>query len=145
MSYFKLGDRVAVLDGHNTFATIIQVVFEPDGSERYAVQYDDGQTGTPVWSAFDLLPVKTELHDINQPSYYTAHPGGIEYIEITRHMNFNLGNAVKYIWRAGLKAGSLDGQSMACDDLRKAINYIEEEITVRKGEPSYLKGLSGNG
>jgi hypothetical protein len=41
---------------------------------------------------------------VNHPQHYNAHGSGIECIQITEHMNFNLGNAVKYIWRAGLKA-----------------------------------------
>ena len=41
--------------------------------------------------------------NVNHPKHYTAHPSGIEAIQITEHMNFCLGNAVKYIWRADLK------------------------------------------
>jgi hypothetical protein len=62
---------------------------------------------------------------INHPPHYTAHPSGIECIIITEHMNFNLGNAVKYIWRADEKGASLD-------DLRKARWYIEREILRRE-------------
>lgn len=58
---------------------------------------------------------------VNNPPHYTQHPSGIECIDVTEHMNFNLGNAVKYIWRAGLK-------DEAIDDLRKAIWYINREI-----------------
>lgn len=64
------------------------------------------------------------LHDpVNHPSHYTSHPSGVEAIEITRHMGFNLGNAVKYLWRNGLK----DGQP-AVQDLEKAVWYIQDEI-----------------
>jgi hypothetical protein len=61
---------------------------------------------------------------VNRPAHYTAHPSGIECIQITEHMNFCLGNAVKYIWRAGLK-------SDATQDLQKAVWYIEREIARR--------------
>lgn len=65
-------------------------------------------------------------HDpVNHPKHYTAHPSGIECIEITRHMGFNLGNAMKYIWRADLK-------NNAVEDLEKAIWYIKDEIEKRK-------------
>lgn len=44
-------------------------------------------------------------HDaVNHPRHYTTHPSGVECIQVTEHMAFNLGNAVKYIWRAGLKS-----------------------------------------
>lgn len=35
--------------------------------------------------------------NINHPPHYTNHPSGIECIQITEHMGFCLGNAVKYI------------------------------------------------
>ena len=65
------------------------------------------------------------MHDpVNHPKHYTAHPSGIECIEVTRHFNFCLGNAIKYIWRAGLKGD-------AVEDLRKAMWYIQQEINER--------------
>lgn len=51
---------------------------------------------------------------IEHPAHYTQHPSGIECIEITEHFNFTLGNAIKYIWRAGFKS------SNAVEDLQKA-------------------------
>ena len=59
---------------------------------------------------------------VNHPKHYTDHPSGIECIQITEHMGFNLGNAVKYIWRVGLKSDN------PIQDLRKAIWYLEDEI-----------------
>lgn len=61
---------------------------------------------------------------VNNPPHYKSHPSGIECIEITEHMNFCLGNAVKYIWRADLKHDAIE-------DLKKAIWYIEREIQRR--------------
>jgi len=58
---------------------------------------------------------------VNHPPHYTGHPSGVECITITRHMGFNLGNAVKYIWRADLKGNALE-------DLKKAQWYIADEI-----------------
>lgn len=60
---------------------------------------------------------------VDHPSHYNSHGSGIECIQITEHMNFNLGNAVKYIWRAGLKAED------PITDLRKAAWYVQREIT----------------
>lgn len=68
-----------------------------------------------------------EQHDpVNHPAHYTAHPSGIECIQITEHMGFNLGNAVKYVWRAELKTDTIE-------DLRKAAWYIAREIARRGG------------
>ena len=62
---------------------------------------------------------------VNHPKHYTAHPSGIECIQITEHMGFNLGNAVKYIWRCDLKKDAIE-------DLKKAVWYIEREIQMRE-------------
>lgn len=65
---------------------------------------------------------------VNHPPHYNSHPSGVECITVTEHMNFNLGNAVKYIWRADLKNG--------VEDLEKAIWYLRDEINKRKGKPN---------
>lgn len=59
---------------------------------------------------------------VNHPKHYTDHPSGVECIQITEWMNFCLGNAIKYIWRAGEKHDS------PLEDLKKARWYIEREI-----------------
>ena len=67
------------------------------------------------------------IDPVNHPRHYTSHPSGIECIEVTEHMGFNLGNAVKYIWRA-------DEKGNARQDLEKAIWYIRREIQKRDGK-----------
>lgn len=61
---------------------------------------------------------------VNHPPHYTAHPSGVECIQITEHMGFCLGNAMKYIWRADLKNDDIE-------DLKKAVWYIKREIARR--------------
>ena len=58
---------------------------------------------------------------VNHPKHYTSHPSGVECIQITEHFNFCIGNAIKYLWRAGLKGKEIE-------DLRKARWYIDREI-----------------
>ncbi len=60
---------------------------------------------------------------VNHPTHYTSDPSGVECIQITRHRSFNIGNAIKYLWRAGLKDSTATVQ-----DLEKAIFYIKDEI-----------------
>ena len=62
---------------------------------------------------------------VNNPKHYTNHPSGIECIQITEHMGFCLGNAIKYLWRADLK-------NDAIEDMQKAIWYINREIERRQ-------------
>lgn len=66
---------------------------------------------------------KTDM--VNSPPHYTAHPSGIECIQVTEHMSFNVGNAVKYLWRCDLKGDALE-------DLKKARFYVEREIKRRE-------------
>jgi hypothetical protein len=62
---------------------------------------------------------------VNHPAHYTSHQSEIECIEVVRWFNFNRGNAIKYIWRAGEKGGA----DKEIEDLEKARWYIEDEIT----------------
>ena len=65
-------------------------------------------------------------HDpVNSPKHYTSHPSGVECIQITRHMSFNIGNVVKYVWRADEKGAPIE-------DLEKAAWYLQDEINRRK-------------
>jgi hypothetical protein len=67
-------------------------------------------------------------HDaVNHPSHYTAYKG-LEVIDLTEQMNFNRGNAVKYVCRAGLKDPDTE-----VEDLEKAVWYLRREITRVKG------------
>jgi heme exporter protein D len=64
---------------------------------------------------------------VNHPPHYTGHPSGVECITITEHMGFNLGNTVKYVWRADLKGDAIE-------DLKKARWYLDREIAKRERE-----------
>ena len=61
---------------------------------------------------------------VNHPPHYTEHPSGVECIQITEHMGFCLGNAIKYLWRADLKGDAIE-------DLKKARWYIDRELHKR--------------
>lgn len=71
-------------------------------------------------------------HDaVNHPKHYTSSAAKcsgcgkqIECIDVVRHLPFNVGNAMKYLWRAELKNAPLE-------DLRKAAWYIADEIERR--------------
>lgn len=71
--------------------------------------------------------------NVNHPKHYTNSPAAcskcgtcIECIDVTRHMSFNLGNAVKYLWRFQDKGG--------LEDLKKARWYLEDEIKQREAK-----------
>lgn len=67
--------------------------------------------------------------NVNHPAHYTSHPSGIECIEVTRHYCFSIGNAIKYLWRAGLKKEQgIDEIDKEIEDLKKAIWCINDRI-----------------
>jgi Protein of unknwon function (DUF3310) len=75
-----------------------------------------------------MLNKKKDHHNVNHPSHYTSLKAfcpqcitPIECIDITRHMDFNLGNAMKYIWRAEYKENKRE-------QIEKAIWYLEDYI-----------------
>jgi hypothetical protein len=61
------------------------------------------------------------MSNVDHPNHYNQ--GAIECIDVIEQLNFgfNLGNALKYIWRC-------EGKNKKIEDLRKAIWYIEREI-----------------
>ena len=87
---------------------------------------------TKEWRNIDKMPQSSEIDNVNHPPHYTQHPSGIECIQITEHMNFNVGNAVKYLWRADLKNG--------LEDLKKAAWYVNREIERRSKQDDTSKG-----
>ena len=67
------------------------------------------------------------MEQVNHPKHYNSHPKGIECIDIIRHYTFDIGNAIKYLWRAGLKPemGKEDAEK-EIEDLQKALWYVED-------------------
>ena len=66
---------------------------------------------------------------VNHPKHYTSHPSGVEAIEVCQHLNFCIGNAVKYLFRAGKKDPVLQ-------DLQKAAWYLRHFQTLHRMEDS---------
>ena len=86
-------------------------------------------------------------HDaVNHPKHYTSHPSGVECIEITRHYTFDIGNAIKYLWRAGLKKEQgLSDVEKEIEDCKKAIWYINDHIKHLKNPKFTVNGEQPNG
>lgn len=65
----------------------------------------------------------------NHPEYYNQHPSGVECINIVRHYCFDIGNAIKYLWRCGLKTEQgMTNKEKEIEDLMKARWYIDDRI-----------------
>ncbi len=72
---------------------------------------------------------------VDHPRHYNQHPSHIECIDLIEHLPFNLANAVKYLWRCGVKQSE-----MPLRDLQKARWYTAREAGRRDlcelaGEP----------
>jgi hypothetical protein len=75
------------------------------------------------------------VSDAINPSHYKSHPSGVEAIDVTERLGFNVGNAVKYVWRAGLKGDALE-------DLKKARWYLNRFLSM-EGAGSVLTVSGG--
>lgn len=73
--------------------------------------------------------------NVNHPQHYNQHPSGVECIDIARYYPFAIGNAIKYLWRAGLKKdAALEDVEKEIEDLNKAIWYITDRINQLRKE-----------
>ena len=75
--------------------------------------------------------IKNKIDNVNHPPHYTwlKDKCGIEVIDITRHMDFDLGNVVKYVLRQGLKSEEgMSNKEKAVEDLKKARWYLDDKI-----------------
>lgn len=137
--YWKLnvGDEVICRISNNT--THANFVYKLKGfygaKVRITLPYHEVEYTIPTQQfihCFDVFKNNMTKQDrVNHPSHYTWLKDlcGIEVIDITRHMNFNLGNTIKYILRAGHKSEEgLSDKQKHIEDLKKALFYIKDEI-----------------
>lgn len=76
---------------------------------------------------------RAPFNNVEKPKHYNSHPSGVETIRVTAHHDFTIGNAIKYIWRAGLKN---EGSTNEIQDLGKAVQYLKFHISLCKhGDP----------
>lgn len=125
MVEFRVGDRVGVFDAHDV-NEMSGTVIDVDDEIRVEIdaEFDYGMASVLRFpDEITLLPDagkrSASPDPVNHPAHYTQYP--IEVIEITEHLNFCRGNAVKYICRAGHKGDELE-------DLKKSLWYIKREI-----------------
>lgn len=131
-NWSKFEDGVPVLDETGKIAKgkeysppqFMQAVFGGKPAEISAsVRYGRDERKRMEQPELPMDYPSVDLTRVANPSHYISHPSGVHCMTITRHHNFAVGNAIKYLWRAGLK----DGET-AEGDLLKAIWYIQDEI-----------------
>lgn len=118
---FKVGDVVA--DNIGTIGTVLSLTL--DTEFPYRIGEDGGGWGLYRDQGDMRLDSEVAPDPVSRPAHYTGHPSGVECIQITEHMGFNLGNVIKYLWRADEKGRPLE-------DLEKAAWYLDREIERRQ-------------
>ena len=125
---FDIGDPVRVINRRlGAYLRVGEVaeVLERDAAGGVSLLKVEFDFGPMRLYPNELELVAQESDPVAHPPHYTSHPSGIECIQVTEHMGFNLGNALKYIWRCDLKQDAIE-------DLKKARWYIDREIAKRE-------------
>ena len=132
----KIGDSINFV--HNTNKKNI-VLFKwyrvKDINEACLSIYDENNSYDTILKDYILencMVYKDEnvnKDKVNHPSYYNSHPSGVECIDIVRHYNFDIGNVIKYLWRAGLKKEKgYSSKEKEIEDCEKALFYLQDHI-----------------
>ena len=122
-----MNTNIAPLEGWEIIPESEMVGKKPDGLMficGYTKRWKHVATNDGFWRPGTYARRITEeciTDPVNHPKHYKAHPSGVECIQITEHLNFCRGNAMKYLWRAGEKGSEIE-------DLEKACWYINREI-----------------
>ncbi|MFD7257154.1 DUF3310 domain-containing protein [Streptomyces sp. NPDC059874] len=130
---YKAGDKVRVTADRGGFGfvgvrgKVYSVNSHTTAPYPYGVKlYLGGRVEYKAFAEDEIEPLGIEEADysaIDSPGHYTWLPNGLQVIDLTEHMNFSRGNAVKYLCRAGRKDPSTE-----LEDLRKALWYVQREI-----------------
>jgi hypothetical protein len=118
----------------------ISVGITPEGNLAYTVS-DEPLTFQEEVKFFDQLRsnmaaventvaenIKAEHDPVNKPKHYTTHPSGVECIELSEKLSFNLGNAFKYVFRRSDKENTLQDVSKAEWYLKREIGRLEKAL-----------------
>lgn len=129
MSRFIIGDKVRVKPEYVNSHLKADYYVVQDVDYVGCVLVGDNPSSYQWWAEERFVLVGQVEDDlVNHPPHYTSHPSGVECIEITEHLDFCIGNAIKYLWRAGLK-----GEAKV-EDMKKAIWYINRKIELVEKE-----------
>lgn len=136
-SKIKIGDKVSYKHNPNSSYTVIG---HYDNNNGLILEDKEGKRveicRTLINDCYYILKnTKIKVDNVSHPIYYNCHPSGIECIDIARHYCFSIGNAFKYLWRAGLKGdANLSDKEKEIEDLKKAIWYINDRINQLENE-----------
>jgi hypothetical protein len=119
-------DGHGVVVGHHTSpdaGRVYTVLGKVMGDDYESSWYCHATHVEPVLDEAEVRRFDSAHDPVSKPSHYGWHPSGVQCADITGAFSFNLGNVIKYVWRAGRKDGN-----PVLQDLRKAQWYLEREI-----------------
>ena len=135
--------KIGQLYQHTPTGIVRRVVFVDDnyvtleGDDYDYSRFGNIENFKKFWRPYKATNNKVSDDKVNHPSHYTWLKDlcGIEVIDITRHMDFNLGNSIKYILRSGhKKEEGYTAKQKTIEDLKKAIWYLNDEIKMLQKE-----------
>lgn len=136
LEYVEVGDTVRFSDGHTQEVTFVfgsirqrELGFTHFPKTTYNIETGE-EVGNPSHRIVEVVKKKKTTDSVNSPSHYTS--GNIEVFDyiMDQGLGFPLGNAVKYISRAGKK-----NPDKKIEDLEKAVWYLQKQIEIwKKGE-----------
>lgn len=131
---FKVNDKDFIVK-NDTIEIDGNRVTNPTNKQSLELSNEDVDTLKSVCVFISDSSIVPSDDKVNHPSHYTwlKELCGIEVIDITRHLDFNLGNAIKYILRCGHKEElGYSNKEKTIEDLRKAVFYINDKIEMLK-------------
>ena len=140
LEYIAGSEFVESVDPNNIYDTFnIKVVDMVGGwceiscpGENVSVDVDTDKLSKVSVFANEFTNKKEE--QVSHPSHYAWLKDlcGVEPLDICRHLDFNTGNAIKYLLRKDKVDGNKTNTEKRIEDLHKAVFYIQDEIKLLK-------------
>ena len=136
LEYIISSGFIKIIDPNNIYESfVIKVVDMFDGSCVISFPERDGTicVNTDKLAKVSVFVSKftdKKAEQVSHPSHYAWLKDlcGVEPLDVCRHLDFNTGNAIKYLLRKDKVDGNKTKTEKRIEDLRKAAFYIQDEI-----------------
>ena len=136
LEYIISSGFIKIIDPNDIYDSfVIKVVDMVDGSCVISFPERDGTIGVNMDKLAKVSVVVNKFtnknaEQVSHPSHYAWLKDlcGVEPLDICRHLDFNTGNAIKYLLRKDKVDGNKTKTEKRIEDLLKAVFYIQDEI-----------------
>ena len=140
LEYIISSGFIKIIDPNNIYESFfVKVVDMVDGSCVISFPERDGTICVNMDKLTKVSVLVSEFTDkkaeqVSHPSHYAWLKDlcGVEPLDICRHLDFNTGNAIKYLLRKDKVDGNKTKTEKRIEDLHKAVFYIHDEIKLLK-------------